>query len=61
MERGLVRMKITITGEHEGKSVKIATWEYFPEVVKGQPIVVEEEIMNAIRTQMAYYIKEMVK
>jgi hypothetical protein len=54
-------MKITITGEHEGKSVTIATWEYSPEVVKGEPIVVEEKIMDAIRTQMAYYIKEMVK
>ena len=28
-------MKITITGEHEGKSVTIAVWEYSPEVVKG--------------------------
>jgi len=53
-------MKITIAGEHEGKSVKIATWEYFPEVVKGEPIVVEEKIMDALRKEMSYYINNIV-
>jgi hypothetical protein len=53
-------MKITIIGEHENKSVKIATWEYSPEVVKGQPIVVEEEITDALRKEMSYYINKIV-
>jgi hypothetical protein len=54
-------MKITITGEHEGKSVTIAVWEYSPEVVKGDPIDVEDEIMDAIKQQMTYYIKKVVE
>jgi hypothetical protein len=54
-------MKITITGEHEGKSVKIATWEYSPEVVKGEPIIVEEKLMDAIGKEMKHYIERVVK
>ena len=51
-------MKITMTGEHEGKSVTIAVWEYSPEVVKGNPIEVEEELWLAIKQQMTHYIKQ---
>jgi hypothetical protein len=54
-------MKITITGEHEGKSVTIAVWEYSPEVVKGNPIEVEEKLWLAIKQQMTYYIKKVIE
>jgi hypothetical protein len=53
-------MKITITGEHEGKSVTIAVWEYSPEVVKSNPIEVEEKLWLAIKQQMTYYINKVV-
>jgi hypothetical protein len=54
-------MKITITGEHEGKSVTIAVWEYSPKVLKGTPIEVEEQLWLAIKQQMTYYIKKVVE
>jgi hypothetical protein len=54
-------MKITITGEHEGRTVTIATWEYTAEVVKDSPIEVEEALWSAIRQQMKHYIERVVK
>jgi hypothetical protein len=54
-------MKITMTGEHEGKSTTIAVWEYSPEVVKGNPIEVEEELWLAIKQQMTHYIKKVIE
>jgi uncharacterized membrane protein len=54
-------MKITITGEHEGRTVTIATWEYTAEVVKDAPIEVEEKLWTAIRQQMTHYIKRVVE
>ena len=54
-------MKITIIGDHNDKSVVIATWEYTAEVVKGDPINVEEEIWTTIRQQMKHYIERVVK
>ena len=54
-------MKITITGEHRGKSKTIAVWEYTPEVVKDTSINIEDEIMDAIKQQMVYYINKIVR
>jgi len=54
-------MKITITGEHEGKFTTIAVWEYTAEVVKDTSIDVEDEIMTAIKQQMRYYINKIVR
>jgi hypothetical protein len=54
-------MKITITGEHAGKSTTIAVWEYTKEVVPGQLFDVEEEIMTALQQQMRHYIHMVVK
>jgi hypothetical protein len=54
-------MKITITGEHAGKSTTIAVWEYTAEVVKDTSVNVEDEIMDAIKQQMVYYINKIVR
>jgi hypothetical protein len=54
-------MKITITGEHAGKSTTIAVWEYTPEVVKDTSIDLEDEIMTAIKQQMVHYINKIVR
>ena len=54
-------MKITITGEHAGKSTTIAVWEYTAEVVKDTSVDVEEEIMAALQQQMRHYIQMVVK
>ena len=54
-------MKITITGEHAGKSTTIAVWEYTAEVVKNTSIDVEDEIMAAIKQQMVHYINKIVR
>ena len=54
-------MKITITGEHAGKSTTIAVWECTAEVVEDTSINVEDEIMDAIKQQMVYYINKIVR
>jgi len=54
-------MKITITGEHAGKSTTIAVWEYTAEVVKDTSVDLEDEIMDAIKQQMVYYINKIVR
>jgi hypothetical protein len=54
-------MKITITGEHAGKSTTIAVWEYTAEVVKDTSVDVEDEIMAAIKQQMVHYINKIVR
>jgi len=54
-------MKITITGEHAGKSTTIAVWECSSEVVEDTSIDVEEEIMDVIKQQMRHYIQTVVK
>jgi hypothetical protein len=54
-------MKITITGEHAGKSTTIAVWEYTAEVVKDTSVDLEDEIMNAIKQQMVHYINKIVR
>jgi len=54
-------MKIEITGEHKGVTKRIAVWEYTKEVVPGEPIDVEEEIMAALQQQMNHYIQTVVK
>ena len=54
-------MKITIIGDHNDKSVVIATWEYTAEVVKDKPIDVEEKLWTAIRQQMQHYIERVVE
>jgi hypothetical protein len=54
-------MKITITGEHAGKSTTIAVWEYTAEVVEDTSVDLEDEIMNAIKQQMVYYINKIVR
>jgi len=54
-------MKIEIIGEHKGVTKRIAVWEYTKEVVPGEPIDVEEEIMAALQQQMNHYIQMLVK
>ncbi len=54
-------MKITITGEHAGKSTTIAVWEYTAEVVEDTSVDVEEKLWTAIRQQMQHYIERVVK
>ena len=54
-------MKITITGEHKGVTKRIAVWEYTKEVVPGQLVDVEEEIMTALQQQMRHYIHAELK
>ena len=49
-------MKIEITGEHQGVTKTIAVWEYTEEVVPGEMVDVEEEIMTALQQQMQHYI-----
>jgi hypothetical protein len=54
-------MMIEITGEHKGVTKRIAVWEYTKEVVPGEPIDVEEEIMAALQQHMRHYIQTVVK
>ena len=54
-------MNIEITGEHKGVTKRIAVWEYTKEVVPGEPIDVEEEIMAELRKHMRHYIQTVVK
>ena len=54
-------MKITITGEHAGKSTTIAVWEYTSEIVKDASIDLEDEIMDAIKQEMVHYINKIVR
>jgi len=56
-------MKITITGEHAGKSATIATWEYVSEVFtdKDTSIDVEDEIMAVLQQQMRHYFHMVAK
>lgn len=54
-------MNIEITGEHNGVTKRIAVWEYTKEVVPGEPIDVEEEIMAELRKHMRHYIQTVVK
>jgi hypothetical protein len=54
-------MKITITGEHQGVTKRIAVWECTEEVVPGEMVDVEEEIMAALRQQMRHYIHAELK
>ena len=54
-------MKIEIIGEHKGVTKRIAVWECIKEVVPGEPIDVEEEIMAALQQQMRHYIQMVVK
>jgi hypothetical protein len=54
-------MKIEITGEHKDVTKRIAVWEYTKEVVPGEPIDVEEEIMAELQQQMNHYIQMLVK
>jgi hypothetical protein len=54
-------MKITITGEHAGKSTTIAIWECSSEVVEDTSINVEDEIMDVIKQQMVHYINKIVR
>jgi len=53
-------MKITITGEHEGRTVTIATWEFHGEVAGDPNIEIEEKLWTAIRQQTEYYIERVV-
>ena len=54
-------MKITITGEHKGVTKLMAVWEYTKEVIPGEPIDVEEKIMDELRKQIRNYIQTVVK
>ena len=54
-------MKITITGDHAGKSTTIAVWEYTAEIVKDTSIDLEDKIMAAIKQQIVYYINKIVR
>ena len=54
-------MKIEITGEHKGVTKRIAVWEYTKEVVPGELVDVEEEIMQALQQQMRHYIHAELK
>jgi len=54
-------MKITITGEHAGKSTTIAVWECSSEVVEDTSIDVEDEIMTIIKQEIAHYINKIVR
>jgi hypothetical protein len=54
-------MKIEITGEHKGVTKRIAVWECTKEVVPGEMVDVEEEIMAALRQQMRHYIHAELK
>ena len=55
-------MKITITGEHEGKTTVIAVYTYEEELDPDRNhIDVEDEMMGAIRIQMNHYIRNYVK
>jgi hypothetical protein len=54
-------MKIEIIGEHKGVTKRIAVWECTKEVVPGEMVDVEEEIMAALRQQMRHYIHAELK
>ena len=54
-------MKIEITGEHKGVTKRIAVWECTEEVVPGEMVDVEEEIMQALQQQMRHYIQAELK
>jgi hypothetical protein len=54
-------MNIEITGEHKGVTKRIAVWECTKEVVPGEPIDVEEEIVAELRKHTRHYIQMLVK
>lgn len=55
-------MKITVTGEYNGKSQWVATWTH--EGVQGEPVVITDDawavILDTLKHEMSFYIKNTV-